>query len=338
MTLGTLSSERLLARVKDLVRRGNEGEADLLAHLGEVDARRLYLEEGFPSMFAWCQRVLHFAEGVAYKRIQTARAARQFPEILEAVRKGDLHLTAVGLLAPNLTTSNCAELIGLTRHRSADEIRRLLADREPKPACVASVRRIPEPPKVVAPPVVLPVPSASPASRPPEPARAPRPEPLGADRYRVQFTADRETHAQLEELRALMRHQIPDGDIAKILSKAISVLLAQVREQKFAEVSRPRSASPSVHPSRHIPAAIRRAVWQRDGGRCTYVSADGRRCDSNSFLEFDHADAWTWTRAHSIDGITLRCRAHNQLRARRDFGPAHMKQFERRTGSESSSP
>ena len=41
----------------------------------------------------------------------------------------------------------------------------------------------------------------------PSPSVRPRTEPLGAERYRVQFTADRETHAQLEELRALLRHQ-----------------------------------------------------------------------------------------------------------------------------------
>jgi hypothetical protein len=134
-----------------------------------------------------------------------------------------------------------------------------------------------------------------------------------------------------------MRHQVPDGDVGKILGKAIAVLLAQVRKQKFAETSSPRAERVSASSSRHIPASIRRAVSERDAGRCTYVSASGRRCETNEFLEFDHAEAWTWTRTHSIDGITLRCRAHNQLRARQDFGEAHMARFGRRTGFESSS-
>lgn len=133
-----------------------------------------------------------------------------------------------------------------------------------------------------------------------------------------------------------MRHQVPDGDVGRILSRAISELLARVRKQKFGETTAPRSASPSEQPSRHIPAEIRRAVWQRDAGRCTYVSADGHRCDSKEFIEFDHTDAWARTHSHSIAGITLRCRSHNRLRARHDFGAAHMKQFERRTGFESS--
>ena len=167
-------------------------------------------------------------------------------------------------------------------------------------------------------------------------------KPLGAERYRVQFTADGETHAQLEELRALMRHQVPDGDVGKILARAVAVLLAQVRKRKFAETSRPRAAQPSRSrnelPSRHIPAAIRRAVSQRDGGRCTYVSSGGRRCDSREFLEFDHAEAWTWTHAHAIEGITLRCRSHNQQRARLDFGESHMARFRKRDSNQDALP
>jgi hypothetical protein len=154
--------------------------------------------------------------------------------------------------------------------------------------------------------------------------------------------ADRETHAQLEELRALMRHQIPDGDLGKILARAIAVLHAQVRKRKFAETSRPRStqppAAPNEAPSRHIPAAIRRAVSQRDGGRCAYVSSIGRRCEAREFLEFDHSEAWAFSHAHSVQGITLRCRAHNQRRARIDFGDRHMARFQRRSPQLDSNP
>ena len=143
--LTELPSALLLERVRELVSGLNVVEADLLAHLGEVDARRLYLEQGCSSMFVWCLRVLHFAESVAYKRIQAARAARAHPQILEAVRCGDLHLTAVSLLAPKLTKENCAELISAARHKSADQIRQLLADREPRSAVPPAVRKLPTP-------------------------------------------------------------------------------------------------------------------------------------------------------------------------------------------------
>lgn len=55
--LAGLPNAQLLVRVRELVQRGNAVEADLLAHLAEVDARQLYLEEGCSSMFVWCQRI-----------------------------------------------------------------------------------------------------------------------------------------------------------------------------------------------------------------------------------------------------------------------------------------
>ena len=96
--LAELSTEQLLAQLLELVHRGRKLEADLIAHLAEVDERRLYLREGCPSMFAYCVDVLRFAEAVAYKRISAMRAARRYPEVLTALREGALHLTAVSLL------------------------------------------------------------------------------------------------------------------------------------------------------------------------------------------------------------------------------------------------
>ena len=296
--LAGLPSDDLLSRLHSLVRRERAVEAELLSHLGEVDARRLYLREACPSMFHYCVRVLHFAEAVAYKRIAAARAARRHPEIGEALRRGDLHLTAVSLLAPQLTTENCRELIAGSRHKTADEIRRQLADRQPKPDVPASVRRVPAlaaQHSSSAQSAALPTPASTspgvdsaptPALQPPPP-RA-QSEPLGGERYCVRFTADRDLHAKLQELRALMRHQIPDGDLGKILAEAVSLLLERVRKRKFGEGTAPRAVRPSNPsipfdpsnraPSRHIPAAIRPAVFKRDGGRCTYLSPRGQRC------------------------------------------------------------
>jgi hypothetical protein len=163
--LAGIPDAKLLVRVQELVQRGNSVESELLAHLGEVEARQLYLEEGCSSMFAYCQRVLHFAEGVAYKRIQAARVARRHPQVLEALRSGELHLTAVSLLAPKLTEGNCAELVAAAKHLGADEIRRMLADREPRPAVPSSVRRIVPPIEASACPAAEPPASATPPIR-----------------------------------------------------------------------------------------------------------------------------------------------------------------------------
>jgi hypothetical protein len=330
--IGTLPDDQLLSRLHGLVRRGRALEAEMLAHLAEVDARRLYLGEGCPSMFAYCVGVLHFAESVAYKRIAAARAARQHPAILEAVRRGELHVTGVGLLAPQLTVENCLELIAAARHKTADEIRRVLADRQPRPDVATSIRHLRaapmaplEPAKDVTPPSPIGKPAAAP------PMERTRSEPLGGDRYCVRFTADPELHAQIQELRALMRHQIPDGDVAKILARAVEVLLDQVRKRKFGETDKPRlKGRAGDRPSRHVPSRIRREIWKRDAGCCSYVSVKGRRCDTREFLEFHHRVPWARSQAHAVENLALRCRAHNQYEATRDFGERHMARFRRR--------
>jgi hypothetical protein len=377
-SLETPPSPELLTRTHDLIRRGNAVEAELLAHLGEVDARRLYLEQAFPSMFVFCVRVLHFSEAVAYKRICAARTARRHPEILAAVREGELHVTAVSLLAPQLTRESGAELIRAARHETSDEIRRLLADRLPKADVPASMRRIPGSRASVSTPTVESTEAAgsrgssgagsSRSDESVEPARLAsartersecgpaetgalsrpaasheswrergRSEPLGAERYCVRFTADAALHAQLQELQVLMRHQIPDGDLGKILARAVPLLLEQVRKRKFGECSAARPSKPPCESaSRSIPAATRRTVRQRDSEGCTYVSPDGRRCGSREFLEFHHRDPWARMKVHSSEGITLFCRAHNQHQARRDFGDTHRARYGKRSAAQGS--
>jgi hypothetical protein len=143
-----------------------------------------------------------------------------------------------------------------------------------------------------------------------------------------------EGEATLREVRALLRHQIPNGDLGEIFERALKLLHAQVRKQRFAQTDRPRtSREPKGRPSRHLPAEIRREVEKRDQGCCTYVSKDGRRCQARDFLQFHHLDNWAWSKRHSVDRIVLRCWGHNQHAARQDFGESWMARFSTRPGT-----
>ncbi|TMQ63981.1 MAG: hypothetical protein E6K78_10045 [Candidatus Eisenbacteria bacterium] len=101
--LSHVSDGALLRGLTALVARERAATATLLAHLAEVDARRLYLPAAYPSMYAYCLGELHLSEEAAFKRIHAARAARRFPAIFAALAEGRLHLSAVVMLAPHLT-------------------------------------------------------------------------------------------------------------------------------------------------------------------------------------------------------------------------------------------
>lgn len=152
-SLTHLSDAVLLRNLRIILARNGQLTAALLAHLGEVDARRLYAPAGFSSMFAYCLRELRFAEGPAWRRIQAARAARRFPVLFEAVAEGRIHLTAVCLIAPHLTPGNIKELLRAVGGRSRAEVQEWLASRFPQAASVpplASIRAVALPlPKTV---------------------------------------------------------------------------------------------------------------------------------------------------------------------------------------------
>src|SRR5437867_1040347 len=72
--------------------------------------------------------------------------------------------------------------------------------------------------------------------------------------------------------------------------RALDLLIATVEQSKFAATTRPRKKRRPTASKRHIPAAVKRAVWERDQGRCSFVSESGQRCPSRTRVEFDHVD------------------------------------------------
>ena len=91
-----------------------------------------------------------------------------------------------------------------------------------------------------------------------------------------------------------------------------SHLVARAGREIPAVIDALRSGQVHLAGSRHIPDWIKRTVYDRDGGRCTFTDDRGRRCAETGGLEFDHLDGFARTHSHDVDRIRLRCRAHNQ--------------------------
>jgi hypothetical protein len=148
-------------------------------------------------------------------------------------------------------------------------------------------------------------------------------EPLAPARYMVQFTASAELHDKLERLRALMRPSVPDGDLAAIVEQAVTEKLQRLEARRFARTQAPRktlSESETSPTTRQIPAAVKRAVYARDGGRCRYEDEQGRRCTARQGLEFHHRRPFGRGGDHSVDNVSLACKCHNGYLAEVDYG------------------
>jgi hypothetical protein len=284
---GQLSDPDLLREATRLAASEREATASLVASLAVLDQRRLYLAEGYGSLFVYCTQVLRLSESATYKRIAAARAAQRFPVILERLAAGDVTLTAIRLLAPHLTEANHVALLDEVRHRSTREVEQVVARLQPRPDVPSTVRKLPTPPAVsqTAPrslqpampkqPPVAPAPAPTRDDVPPssEPrvsnAAAPchalacdlspdRPRtivtPLAPARYKVSFTIGAETHAKLREAQHLLRYLIPSGDVAALFDRALTLLLRDAAKTKHAATAQPRvprdSSPRPVAPSR----------------------------------------------------------------------------------------
>ena len=80
-----LSYDDLVERLKHFAACERRASVALIRSPVEFDARRLYLREGCSSLFTYCTHLLHLSERSAYNRIETARAARRYPKVLEAL-------------------------------------------------------------------------------------------------------------------------------------------------------------------------------------------------------------------------------------------------------------
>jgi hypothetical protein len=289
-------------------------------------------------MFAYCTRVLLLSEHAAYGRILAARMSRKIPILIEMLREGSLTLTALRLLAAHLTPDNSGEVLAQARFQGKREIEKLVARLFPQPAVPDHIRKLPQRGVESRTAAATPIAPDSNAEGPadlssrvrsgaqgpaPQPRPAARPAvivPLAPERFKIQFTASEATHEKLLRAQDLLRHQIPNGDLSAVFDRALTVLVQQLEKEKFASTPHPRASRGHTHGSRDIPAAVRRAVWERDRASCAFVSWNGRRCGERGFLEFHHVEPHADGGEPTERCIELRCRAHNQYEAELYFG------------------
>ncbi|HET9235213.1 MAG TPA: HNH endonuclease signature motif containing protein [Candidatus Eisenbacteria bacterium] len=358
------SDPELLAGVCAAVTRENEDVALVIAHLAEMDTRRLFAEEACSSLKSYCMEVLHLSEEQAYLRIHVARLARQFPVVLEMLADGLVHLTAVHRLGPSLTQENHLSVLEEATYQSMAKIEEIVARLRPQPPVPSRICKLSGQRAGTEDGNGLfeTQPDFAGEESETEPAVIARHEPghssafgkwgvspLAPEMYEVRFTADQETVDALKLLQELLSHVVPNGDPATIIKDSLLLRLEQVKRQKFgkgkgegkgesegkseikakaeAEEKHPASyqgapadSAGKRPPSRYIPMEVRNAVWERDQGRCAFMSQNGRWCSERRFLEFHHVIPFAWGGETTIDNLELRCRTHNGYEGELIFG------------------
>ena len=294
-----LADASLLQGTRSLRARDRITTALLVARIAEIDSRRLGERMGYASTMAWCIAELRLSEDEAGRRIRAARFGRQYPELFEALADGRLHLTAVNLIGPHLSKATVEDWITAATHKTRAEIQSLIAIRRPRPDCPDGIVELVE--------HVLDQVSD-------------RVLPTAPQRHLFQCAIGEQLRAMFAEARDLMSHQNPSGNYEAVLIEAFALLIPALKKQKFAT---------SGTGDRRISSDVKKKVWERDGGRCTFEGEGGRRCDSTWMVQFDHIDLVAWGGGATVDKMRCLCRVHNQLEAERQLGAGFMEEKRR---------
>src|SRR5690349_3986586 len=276
LKLDALSDAEIVEGLYRVVGSGRQLLAELLAHLCEVEERRLHLDAGYPSLFAYCTARLGFTEDEAYRRISVARLARKAPVVFTWIAEGRLSLSVAALLQPHVHAPNLQQLIEAVAGKCVKDAREALVAFFPRSDIVSSIRKLPRTASVAAPMVSAPAQAsllqtparearlAAPDPRervalttraclpaPPAPLAA-RPssltQPLSPGRFKVQFTADTALKEKIELARDLLRHAVPSGDLATIVHRALDLLVTDLRKRRFGAKSERQPSQPRKSP------------------------------------------------------------------------------------------
>jgi hypothetical protein len=317
---------------------------EFLLHLGEFDRRRTYLDRGYPSLFDYCTGALLLSKAAAFRRITAARLLRRFPAAADHILDGRLCLTTLAELRDLLTEENSEDVLRRTSGLTREQVQALVAASRPAPVDRPPDTVRPLPAKKL---VSLPLEAFAAVARVPDSSvqvtateagrvvvampRIPtdRVQPLGAELRVLRVTVSQAFLDELAEVRLALSHAVPDGGFEAVVRECFRVVLKRDRDRRRPRPSAvatnragdtPPPAGEGRPKSRHIPRAIQRAVWTRDGGQCAFRARDGRICGSRHRVQFHHCEPYGVGGATSVENISLRCAAHNGMHARHDYG------------------
>jgi hypothetical protein len=334
-------------RLSDLLRSEHGAMADFLVALAEFDRARLWVRLGFSNLFEYLHRELGLSRGSAHYRKVAAQLVQRFPEVVEPLRSGKLCITVVLELAKVITPENRAEVLPRFFHRSKQEAKAVAveirpAEVVPRKEMVTALPGVSRTPAGIVQPVEpgrtvelgpndLPKGTSLPMLAPPE--RGASIEPLTPELRRLHMTVTKTFVDKLDAARKGQGHAQPGASAEKVLEAALDLLLAQQAKRR-AEVRRPQQNPRSTKNPGHVPAAVKRAVWARDEGKCQFPLDSGGICGSTLRLEIDHIRPLARGGQSTVANCRLACRFHNQLAARQVYGDDWMDLFTRGPGGD----
>jgi len=344
-SLKNISNVELVNRLKDLVKREQQLTLNILPHLAEMEFRKLYLGLGFRSLYDYCIRELKYSESATMRRIYAARAIERCPSAMDSLRDGRVNLSTLSLAWKYISP----EILKRITHKSKREVEAIVAEfnvglhvkDRTKPVVVERIvkqstgtlsQKVDGECKEIyrrgGGKLFASVDNSTPR----------RKEAVVRQKvtmHEVRCFIDDDVMQQLERCKKHLSSKFPEGlDYNKLLCELTAEWLNRHDplnriERRDAARHRSGGAAKSIQNNeytRHIPVAVRDAVFKRDGGKCKFVGSSGKRCNSDHNLQFDHFPIpYARGGPSTVGNLRLLCAKHNRYAAEKVFGERAIK-------------
>lgn len=317
MDLRGLTDKILHEKTQALVKSEREVTLQVLQHLREVERRSLFATLSYSSLFEYAVKELKYSESAALRRISSMRLLRELPELEKKVGSGSLALSTLSqaqsfFRQEKTQVAEKREILSTLENKSAREVERELLSRSSEPEKLVKERvRV-----------------------------------VSATHTELKFLVEEDFMSEVQELRALLSHRLPNASLKELIAYALKQTLKELRpkEPKEKVVVKNQSIAPTLEAkrvavqqvptpptselknTRYIQAEVKRQVWKRDQGQCSF-KCQGRRCEAKHFLEFDHIKPFALGGEATVENLRLRCRTHNQWAALKIFGAKKISQY-----------
>lgn len=323
MNIKSLSAHELLAQTKILVADERRITLRLIESLREIEARLLFADMGYGSLFEFCTKELGLSEGSAQRRIQAMRLVRDVPEAKLAIEDGSLSLSNAAKvqgffqnekkLGKRRDQTAKREVLSKIKNHSQRECEQVLFEIEPIALSKEKERTV------------------SPTER------------------ELKFVVSEDVMKKIERLKSLLSHSHPETSYAALMEYLVDGALDKL-EKRRGLIQKKSDQFVSIHTAAavkvlardqsipfkkriHFPITWKRELWRRSEARCEFKSDTGNRCESAYRLEIDHIQPLVLKGSNDFSNLRILCRIHNQQQAKTrnlDLRPTRERRYLRR--------
>ena len=319
MNLKNLNKLELDQRIKSLASQERALLHDILLTIKEIDQRRLYLELGFPNIFAYLVEDVGYSGGSAQRRIDAARLLSEVPSLGKKIQSGEVKLNQVSLIQKaarevfkttnkNVTADEKKEILENISNKTFEASQKEVASYFDIPVIEATTKKI-----------------------------------QVDDSVRVSLTLSKELADKIQQAQELLSHALGTNDLVTYLEYLTDKVIKQktaTRNFKNTEVksefkpkacaeSKTKPESTATVAVNHAKQPIAKADFSsrtkklilKQQQSCQHKDPNsGKQCGSRWFLQIDHKQS-RWAGGNNIlQNAQVLCAQHNNLKYRQEAG------------------